>query len=182
MLRKFSTVAILTACLLLLSASCFAQLERQPISSQKNSLRKFLQDYAGDSDDEKTTRYDSAFVDLKDDGAREVIVYLSGDGWCGSGGCTTLVLAPDGLSYRVVSKITITRPPIRVLTSRSNGWRNISVQVRGGGVQPGYEAELMFDGKSYPLNPSTPPAQHLPGKTAGEIVVPYEGEGTPLYQ
>jgi hypothetical protein len=181
MLNKLSNV-VSAACLLLLSAVCFAQLAHQANSTPENSLRKFLQDYVGDSDDKETTRYDSAFVDLKDDGAKEAIVYLSGDGWCGSGGCTTLVLAPAGSSYRVVAKITITRPPIRVLTSKSNGWHNISVLVGGGGPQPGYEAELRFDGNSYPINPSTPPARRLAGKGAGEVVVPHDGEGKPLYQ
>ncbi len=182
MLRTFFHVVILLACLALLSSISFAQFEHKPTQGDEVSLRKFLQDYVGDSDGEKATRFSSSFVDLKDDGSQQAIVYLFGDGWCGTGGCTTLVLAPEGSSFRVVTKITITRPPIRVLTSRSNGWHNISVQVRGGGVQPGYEAELAFDGKSYPINPSTPPARRLTRRTVGEVVVPNEGEGTPLYQ
>ena len=176
-----ANVLMSLSCLLFVPASCFAQFKHPATSSEAYSLRKFLQDYAGHSDQEKTTRYKSAFVSLADEGSREVIVYLSGDGWCGSGGCTTLILATEGPSYRVVTKITITRPPVRVLTGKANGWHNISVQVRGGGVHPGYVAELMFDGNSYPNNPSAPPARELSGKNIGEVVVPYDGEGTPLY-
>jgi hypothetical protein len=181
MLNKLLNVLISSVCLLFLSASCFAQFKHPPTASEERALRTFLQGYAGDSDEKKTTRYDSAFVDLNSDGAREVIVLLSGNGWCGSGGCTMLVLTPEASTYRIVTKITVTRSPIRVLKSTSNGWRDISVQVRGGGILPGHEAELRFDGTSYPTNPSAPPARELNEKRAGEVVVSYEGQGTPLY-
>lgn len=165
-----------------LAAACFTHPQDQPSSNQEGSLATFLRDYVGNSEVGKTTRYSSALVDLKDDGAREVIVYLTGDGWCGTGGCTTLVLEPEGSSYRVVTKITITRPPIRVLNSRSNGWHDISVVARINGVEPLYETILPFDGKTYPGGPSVPPAHRLEGKVAGKIVMPATTEGTPLYQ
>jgi hypothetical protein len=69
-----------------------------------------------------------------------------------------------------------------VLNTKSNGWHDISVVVAGGGIQPGYEAVLSFDGKTYPSNPSTPPARRLDGKAEGEIVIPVKVESTPLYQ
>jgi len=167
--------------------TCLAQAERQPATSpspSEDSLRTFLQDYVREKhlDDDKATTYVRAFVDLNGDGKEEAIVYLVGRGWCGSGGCVTLVLARRNSSYRVITKITITRPPIRVLNSTSHGWHNIGVWVQGGGVQPGSEAELRFDGKTYPSNPSTPPARPLVGKVAGEIVVPSSQDGTPLYR
>jgi hypothetical protein len=110
--------------------ACSAQSQLQSSSNHEISLRKFLQKYAGNSDEKQKTRYSYAFVDLKDNGAREVIVYLTGDGWCGTGGVTTLVLAPEGASYNLITKITVTRPPIRVLSTRSNGWHDISVMAR----------------------------------------------------
>jgi hypothetical protein len=76
---------------------------------------------------------------------------------------------------------TITQPPIRVLTKASNGWRNIGVWVRGGGIQPGYEAELRFDGKTYPTNPSTPPVRRSPVKVAGQVVIPSSPAWKALY-
>jgi hypothetical protein len=151
---------------------------------QEDSLKRFLQDYVGSSANDKTTQYFSAFVDLKGDGTHEVIVYLSGDGWCGSGGCTMLVLAPKDFSYKVLTNIPITRPPIRVLATKSNGWHDLAVRVQGGGIARAYEAKLSFNGKTYPTNPSVPPAQRLPKNEAGEVVVPVtaltEG-GKPLY-
>jgi len=92
-----------------------------------------------------------------------------------------LVLAPEAASYRLVTKITITNPPIRVLNSSSNGWRNLAVWAQGGGLQPGYEAELRFDGKAYPTNPSVPPARPLNGNVAGQVVISSSENGTSLY-
>jgi hypothetical protein len=176
-------VAVVGAGFMLLAALCFARPQHQPNSKQEDSLKLFLQDYLADSrsDERESTRYFPAFVDLKDGGTQEVIVYVTGRSWCGSGGCRTLVLAPKGSSYEVVTHATITRPPIRVLTTKSNGWHDISVWVQGGGIQPGYEAELPFDGKTYPSNPSVPPARRIVQEIAGEVVIPLTGKGIPLY-
>jgi hypothetical protein len=101
----------------------------------------------------------------------EVIVYLTGDGWCGTGGCTILVLSPTSSDYKLISKITIARPPVRVLSTTSNAWHDISVLVQGGGIQPGHYAKLPFNGKTYPSNPSVPPAQPITQNAAGEIMI-----------
>jgi len=94
-----------------------------------------------------------------------------------------LILAPEGASsFKVVTKTTITRLPIRVLATKSNGWHDISVVAAGGGVQPGYDAILSFDGKTYPSNPSTSPAGRLEGKVEGKTVMPVTTEGKLLYQ
>ncbi len=129
-------------------ATCCAQ---APQTTAEDLLRQSLQRWAGDpdSDDVKTTKYIHAFVDLNGDGKTEAIVYLMGRGWCGSGGCNTLILARVGGPWKVVNNITITRPPIRVLSSTSHGWHDISVWVQGGGIQPGYDAALSFNGKAY---------------------------------
>jgi hypothetical protein len=148
-----------------------------PTSETEESLKGFLKTL----DDDRTTRYALAFRDLNADGTPEAIVYLIGKKWCGSGGCNTLILAPDGSSWRIVASISITRPPIYVLTDISNGWRSIGVWVQGGGIQPGYEAELQFDGKTYPKNPSVPPARRLERKPVGEVVIPSTQDATLLY-
>ena len=169
-----------------LVAGCLAQPQHQPSSSQDDPLKKFLQEYLGEPyppfEQEGATRYSSVLVDLKDDGTKEVIVYVTGRMWCGSGGCPMLVLAPEGTSYRVVTRTTITRLPIRVLATKSNGWHDIGVVVAGGGIQLGYEAELSFDSKTYPSNPSMPPARRLNGRIRGKIVIPVTAKDKPLYQ
>ena len=176
--------AVVAVGFMFLEANSLAQPQNKPSSDQMDSLKKFLQNYVGNSDHNRTTQYSSAFVDLRDDGTQEVIVYLTGDGWCGSGGCTTLVLVPRDSSYTVVTKIIIVRPPIRMLVTKSNGWHDIAVRVQGGGIINAYEAELSFNGKTYPRNPSVPPARRLAEKVAGEEVIPIIAlteKGSPLY-
>ena len=174
-------VAVVVAGFIFLGASCLAQPQDRPGADRDNSLKHFLQSYVGVLPDEvvKDTRYSAAFVDLRDDGAKEVIVYLSGSAWCGTGGCTMLILAPEGTSYKVVTKTTVTRLPIRMLATKSNGWHDISVVARTNGVEPLYDSILSFDGKTYP---GSPPARRLGGKVERKIVIPVTADDIPLYQ
>jgi hypothetical protein len=169
-MHRSSLVALAGILIGTLVPASFAQSvpKQAEVSAQaKRSLRAFLQTFDGDLKD----RFVAAFADLNSDGRPEAIVYLTSNDWCGSGGCTTLILVPDGDSWRLLTKTPITRPPIRLLRTRSNGWRNIGVWVQGGGIQPGYQAELRFDGKTYPSNPSMPPARPLAGMAEGEMLI-----------
>ncbi len=110
----------------------------------------------------------AAETDLNGDGQDEVIVHVTSRDYCGSGGCVTLVLQRTGQGYRTVMRASVTRPPIRVLETRHQGWKDIGVTVSGGGAGPAYEAALAFDGRRYPSNPTTPPARPVkdaPGVT-----------------
>lgn len=160
---------------------CLAQTRHHGLMGQEDSLKMFLRTYVGDPKvgDNSLTRYFAAFVDLRDDGTKDAIVYLTDDGWCGTSGCRTLILAPEGSSYRVVKTITVAQLPIRVLGTKSNGWHDIVFRVQGGGVEHAYEAKLSFNGKTYH---SISPARRLTTKAQGEIVVPSDAEGKLLYQ
>lgn len=154
-------------------ALCLAQ-PSKPIGSpaEESSLRQFILDFTKDDRlDDGTLRYYHAFVDLNDDGEDEAIVQLIGRTWCGSGGCQTLVLAPNGQSFRVVSEISLVHLPIRAFPESSHGWHDLGVFVSGGGIQPGYEAALRFDGKGYPENPSVPPAIEIKEHRRGEVLI-----------
>lgn len=177
--RSFRTVAAM-AWLAFSGLSGRAQRGQESPAGGGDPLRTFLRNYlaVGTPNADRTVRYSAVFVDLSGEGKHEAIVYITGREWCGSGGCTMLILAHIGSSFRVVTKVTITRPPIRVLAGVSHGWRNLGVRIQGGGVEGGYEAELRFDGKTYPRNPSIPPARPSNGKDEGEIVVP--ADGTPV--
>ena len=159
------------------------RLPKAQSAEEEASLKSFLQNELRmpPLDDDKTTKYLAAFVDLNGDGTSEAIVYVTGRTWCGTGGCFMLILARAGTSWRIVTETTITRTPIRVLSTASNGWRNITVWVQGGGIQPGYEAELRFDGKIYPENPSVPPARRLTRKVPGQIILSSSQSGKLLW-
>ncbi|HXJ16176.1 MAG TPA: hypothetical protein VNM68_03160 [Candidatus Polarisedimenticolia bacterium] len=180
--RLVMIVAFFTAALVFPAMGRPARCDQKP---SQVSLKSFLQQYLKDprAPDDKTTRYSSALVDLNGNETDEVIVYLTGDYWCGSGGCLILILEPDGATYKVNTRILAARPPIRVLATKSHGWHDIAVMVGGGGILHAYEARLSFDGESYPISPANPPAQRLTVKVPGKIVIPVTtmSEGKPLY-
>jgi len=118
------------------------------------------------------TRYIDASADLNGDGQAELIVHVIGSMACGTGGCTTLVFTPDEASgFRLVTAISVTRPPIRMSAQTTNGWHNLIVHVSGGGATP-HDAELAFDGRTYPSNPSVPPAKPAPGYEGATVLIP----------
>lgn len=155
----------------MLVTTCFAQGVFRQASKHDESLKSFLRAYLGPPDSrlEKTdpTRYSSAIVDLKDGSGQQLIVYISGPDWCGSGGCTTLVLVRENSSYAVVARLPITWPPIRILATKSHGWHDISIQIHGGGIIRPYQAKLSFNGETY-----VQPGQRLAHQQSGKLVVP----------
>ena len=149
--------------------SSLALIATQPTHAQiPSDLRHFIQSEATKSwDDVRNAglRYQAAKIYLHA-GEEQYIVYWSGPGACGSGGCNMDIIERRGKTFRIIASTTITRLPIRVLDSQTNGWRDIGVFVAGGGILPGYEARLRFNGKKYPSNPSMQPStHHAVGKT-----------------
>lgn len=98
-------------------------------------------------------RYVDGSIDLNGDAKPELLVHVVGPMVCGSGGCPTLIFTPAGAGHRLVSTIGLTRPPVRASVRQTRGWRNVIVQVSGGGAK-GSDVELAFNGTSYPRNPS----------------------------
>jgi hypothetical protein len=145
-------------------------------------LKRFLRSHlslGGDETPDTTTRIIA--VSVKSDGkSEEDIVYVSGQDWCGSGGCTMLILKPADSSFKVLGRVTIVQLPIRVLRSMHNGYPDIGVYVQGGGILSGYESVLTFNGKRYSSNPSTPPAQKATA-TQGKVIIGTTDGSVPLY-
>ena len=147
-------------------------------SAREASVRKFLQTLV----DDKSARYLLAFIDLNGDGQQEAIVYLVSNEWCGSGGCSLFILSSDAGSWRVITRTTITWPPIRVLRKTTHGWHSITVWVGGGGLRLGYEAELKFDGETYPSNPTVAPARRADKNSSGDTIIRSTKNARPLYE
>ena len=163
------TIATLLVSLLTAPSASFAQ---ATAPSPEVSIRKFLQ---ATVEEDKESKFLFALVDLNHDGKQEAVVYLLHSDWCGSGGCTLFVLAPTASSYMIVSTIDISSPPIRVLTTTTNGWNDLAVHIRGG------DARLTFDGKTYPDNPTVPPAIPLHRQPAGMVIIPSTDQALPLF-
>ncbi|MGA9069887.1 MAG: hypothetical protein WB424_06525 [Terracidiphilus sp.] len=177
-------LSICLFCVLLSSVRCDGQKPHLTTGEFHWAFVRFLQNKMGDPQDEavKTTRYSSVII--RSDGVTkdEIIVYISDGGWCGSGGCRLLILEPDDTSFNVIGDLSIVQLPIRVLRTRSHGHFDLGVWVQGGGIQPGHEAILRFDGKSYPRNPSIAPAQPLTKRVAGDVLIARGVEGELLYK
>jgi putative lipoprotein len=67
-----------------------------------------------------------------------------------------LVFEGSSQGLKLASKISLVRGPLIVSNEVSNGWRDIVMQVSGGGMPPKRVA-LKHDGRRYPGNPSMLP-------------------------
>jgi hypothetical protein len=148
--------------------------------SAAESLRAFLQSSFADARAEwPETSYVSAFADLDGDGRNEALVSLYSGLFCGSGGCALYIYTPAGASWREVAELTIVNAPVRLLSSRSRGWRDLAVSVRGGGIEIPHEARIRFDGRTYASNPSMAP--RIRGRAPGRVLIDDAGESRPLF-
>jgi len=181
-MKLLFTKTIVGALLLVATATIGSASGQQvaPISPPNAALKAYLRKYLGPGAD-LTTRINIATVKM-DGGKEEEIVYVSGPNWCGSGGCLMLILEPVGPSFKPLGRVTIVQLPIRVLLpSTNNGHPDIGVYVSGGGILPGYEAVLSFNGTRYPSNPSVPPARKTT-TNRGKVVIATTAGSELLYK
>jgi hypothetical protein len=115
---------------------------------ENKALDDALQAYISD----ELPHYDVAYYDLNGDKNKEAVLYLSDINWCGSSGCTLLIFKAGKGKYTFISKTMITRKPILVSSSSTDGWFDIIVNTRGQ-----ENALLRFKNGKYPKNPSTQP-------------------------
>ena len=114
-----------------------------------DTLRDFLENYLGSQAEVDDVRYAVAYADLNGDQMKEVIAHVVGKSWCGSGGCTTLVLQRRGKSFSIVARIPATYLPIRIVTGRTHQWSNLSVRVRGAQGATRFDRMLRFEDGQY---------------------------------
>lgn len=123
-------------------AACGSEPRQDPVHS--NDLSAAIADYA----EQESPEYNHALVDLNSDGVDDAVVLMQGMEWCGSGGCTMLVLEGTDTGYSVISRSTVTREPIRMASTTADCWQDLIVHSDGA------EKLLQFDGSGYPVNPS----------------------------
>jgi hypothetical protein len=102
---------------------------------------------------EKDARYYYNRVDLNGDKQPEVLVFLFGRPFCGSGGCKMLLFQKVKGKYKLVTYFSPVRNPIIVSVRKTNGWNDLIFYNSGGGI-PGYYSRSTFNGKTYPANPT----------------------------
>jgi hypothetical protein len=84
-------------------------------------------------------------IDLNGDGNDEIFVRFMSPYFCGSGGCTFLLLDQYG---EIITRFSVTRAPIFVEPAKVNEWSLLLVK------DAGVFKELTFQDGSYPANPS----------------------------
>jgi len=167
--------ALLLATLLVWPAAAPAQ------PSQRDSLHAFLQtSFAGARIEWSDTTYVAAFADLNGDGRDEALVALHSGLFCGSGGCALYVYSPAGASWRQLAELTVANAPVRLLNTRSRGWRDLAVHVRDGGMGLPTEVRIRFDGRDY--EPDRLPAPRLRRGTPGRMLIGDASEGRRLFE
>lgn len=120
----------------------------------ENLVRAKLQAlYKKDIDKDIIDSFSRRFIffkyDLNDDNMKEIFVGLTGPYFCGSGGCTILLMDNNG---GVITSFSVTGYPVIVAGSITNGWKDLI-------LYSGRKNHLVkFDGKKYPSNPSVQPA------------------------
>ncbi len=87
-------------------------------------------------------------TDLNDDGQSEYFVRFMNSWFCGSGGCTFFLLSHNG---EMITKFTVTNPPLFIEPTKENGWSVLLVKDRG------EWKELVYENGTYPPNPTVLP-------------------------
>lgn len=95
--------------------------------------------------DSLSRQYNYVQVDLNRDTKNEILVGLIGPYFCGSGGCTVLLLTNHG---DIITQFSVVKYPINLDTESTNGWNNLILHSGG------EDRIVKFDGISYPANPS----------------------------
>lgn len=85
----------------------------------------------------KRFEFKSFYVDLNNDGNKEVIVW--NNTICGSSGCEIYLYTKNQQGFKKLWGEDIGWAPIIILNSRKTGWRDIAFQIAGGGVNPHFQ-------------------------------------------
>lgn len=126
--------------------------ENPQAAEQRNKAIKAALEKLGDGE---VPTYEIGWSDRDGDGTPEAIVLMKGAEWCGTGGCTLVVLKQDAASWKVLSRIPTSRSPVVLLDGKTNGWRDLAVGTQGGGDSGQKMTVLKFQKNRYVKHPET---------------------------
>jgi hypothetical protein len=129
---------------------------KEAVITVTNKLQQlYKNDLANNLVDSFSRRFILFEYDLDNNGSNEIFTGFTGPFFCGSGGCTILLLAANG---DIITTFTVTDYPVVIASSTTNGWKDLYLESRG-------KFHLAtFNGKTYPSNPTLLPlVKQLPG-------------------
>jgi hypothetical protein len=99
--------------------------------------------------------YEFRRIDLNKDGRREALVLFKTPYgyWCGTHGCTMLVMEAHNDHFTLHSSIQPVRAPVYSTDTETNGWRDIIIRVSGRWDEA-KDVAAKYDGTKYPLDPA----------------------------
>jgi len=165
----------------LVPVEAWAEINSQsPPMAFTSFLRKFL-DYRSETGADPATQVIVRGVDLGASNKEAYVAYVKGGGWCGSGGCNTLIAVRRGAAYKVLAFVPATELPIILLPSYHGGGRDVAVTLKGvlngDHFDPPTRAILSLRGSRYrfgrPRSASAPFG-------IGEVLIPADAKAAPL--
>lgn len=127
----------------------------------KKSLNKlFNEDLSKNLIDEQSRKFKVFEHNINEDTKKEIFVGLTGSYFCGSGGCTVLLLNSDG---ELITKFTVTEYPLLIAETYTKGWNDLILHSQG------KDHLMKFNGKTYPSNPSIQP-DYIPVSSQNPIM------------
>ena len=93
-------------------------------------------------------RYVYSRFDLDGDGSEEILVYMLGSIFCGSGGCDLLLLKATESGYVLVNSFPISRTPVIASNAQTQGWNDLFRPESGGGAAASFVRHA-FNGETY---------------------------------
>jgi hypothetical protein len=122
---------------------------------KKSDINQALLAYLAKKGDDPqyANSHQTAQIDLNGDAHQDALVLLQNPMYfCGTGGCTMLVFKGTQSGFEFVSRSTLIRGPVLVSDTKTHGWRDLIVEVSGGGIAP-KQVALKYTGSKYPMNP-----------------------------
>ncbi len=124
----------------------------EPDAALETAIRREFPDYRHEIIDIESSvgraRYVYGRIDLNEDGEDEVLVYLLGSIFCGTGGCNLLVFTHPADGYTLVNDFPISREPVIVSPRKTAGWHDL-IRLESGGGAPASYVRHTFDGTKY---------------------------------
>lgn len=130
---------------------------------RNNLLKEDLKDMTSEQ-----RKFQYATTDLNDDGSMEYLIGFQSSYFCGSGGCTYLLIDNSG---KVLGDFSVSGGPFIIADTKTNGYHDLLVSHNG------KMHKLQYSGTMYPGNPSTAP--FFPGKPATGLTHLFPENATP---